>query len=74
MLYPPFKKLRSSVRLSVCPSVRPSVRQSIVFTICWEHFLKKLFKLAMRVNIGKECPGIADGQILANKYRVTALD
>ena len=32
------------------------------------------FKIAMRVDIGKECPGIADGLILANKYRVTALD
>ena len=50
MLYPPFKKLRSSVRLAV--------RQGIIFTLCWEHFLTKL---AMKVDIGKECPGIADG-------------
>ena len=28
----------------------------------------------MRVDIEKECPGIADEQILANKYRVTTLD
>ena len=28
----------------------------------------------MRVDIGKKCPGITDGLILANKYRVTALD
>ena len=27
----------------------------------------------MRVNIGKEWPGIADEYILANKYRVTPL-
>ena len=26
------------------------------------------FKLGMRVDIGKECPWIADGDILANKY------
>ena len=32
------------------------------------------FKLGMRVEIGKKCPGIVDGSILANKYRVTALD
>ena len=32
------------------------------------------FKLGMRVKIGKECPGIADGKILANKYRVRDLD
>ena len=32
------------------------------------------FKLSMRVDIGKECPGIEDGLILVNKYRVTALD
>ena len=32
------------------------------------------FKLGMIVDIGKECPGIADGYILANKYRVMALD
>ena len=40
MLYPPFKKLRLSVRLSV----RPSVRQRIVFTLCWEHFLKNFLQ------------------------------
>ena len=33
-----------------------------------------LFKPGMRVDIGKECPEIADGLILANKYRVMALD
>ena len=42
-----------------CPSVRPSVSTS--FSLCWEHFLPIFFKLAMRVDIGKECPGIADG-------------
>ena len=30
--------------------------------------------LGMRVDIGKECPGIADGYILTNNYRVTTLD
>ena len=32
------------------------------------------FKLGMRVDIVKECSGIADGLILTNKYRVIALD
>ena len=32
------------------------------------------FKLGMSVDIGKECPGIADRYILTNKYRVTTLD
>ena len=50
MLYPRFKKLRLCVRLYV--------RQRIIFTLCWEPFLTKL---AMKVDIGKECPGIADG-------------
>ena len=60
MLYPPFKKLRSSVhnpsvRLSVCPSVRPSVSAS--FSLSAVSFFNR-FSL---VDIGKECPGIADG-------------
>ena len=78
MLYPAFQKLHSSVCpsvcLSVCLYVRPTVRQRIVFILCWEHFNHFFFKLAMRVDIGKECPGIADGLILANKLRVMALD
>ena len=57
MLYPPFKKLRSSVR----PSVWLSGRQSIDFTLSWEHFLLIFFKLAMRDDTVKECPGMADG-------------
>ena len=32
------------------------------------------FKLCMRVDIGKECLGIADGYISTNMYRVMALD
>ena len=32
------------------------------------------FKLGMRVDIAKECSGIADGLILTNKYRVIVLD
>ena len=32
------------------------------------------FKLNMRVDIVKECSGIANGSILTNKYRVIALD
>ena len=32
------------------------------------------FKIGMRVDIVKECSGIAGGEILTNKYRVTALD
>ena len=33
-----------------------------------------LFKPCMRVDIGKECLGIADGYISSNNYRVMALD
>ena len=40
---------------SICPSVRPSIHQRIVFT------LSIFFKLGMRVDIVKECSGIADG-------------
>ena len=32
------------------------------------------FKLGMRVDIVKECSGIADEYILTNKYRVIVLD
>ena len=32
------------------------------------------FILCMRVDIGKECLGIADGEISSNNYRVMALD
>ena len=32
------------------------------------------FKCAMRVDIVKECSGIADGKILTNQYIVIALD
>ena len=53
MLYPPFKNLRSSVR----PSIRTSVRQRVAGSI----FKPIFFKLGMRVDIGKEFPGIADG-------------
>ena len=33
-----------------------------------------IFKLSMRVDIGKECLGIEDGYILSNNYRVMAID
>ena len=36
--------------------------------------LQIFFKLGMRIDIVKECSGIADGYILTNKYRVIALD
>ena len=36
--------------------------------------LQKFFKLCMRVDIGKECLGIADGYILLNDYSVMALE
>ena len=51
MLYPRFKKLRLCVRLYVRPSAHHF------------HSLLGAFltKLAMKVDIGKECPGIADG-------------
>ena len=52
MLYPPFKKLRKSVR--------PSVHQRIIFTLCWEHFLTN-FLQTFRVDIGKECLGLQMG-------------
>ena len=66
MLYPPFKKLRSSVRPSVCPSVHPSVLPSVHPSVHHFHallgkFQPIFFKLAMKVDIGKESPGIADG-------------
>ena len=32
------------------------------------------FKLCLRVDIGNECLGIADANILSNNYRVMALD
>ena len=50
MLYPPFKNLRSSVR----PSVRPSA-------LHFNSLPAIFFKLGIRVDIGKECLGIADG-------------
>ena len=56
VLYPPFKKKRSSV----CLSVRPSVSELFSLS-AGSIFLPIFFKLAMRVDIGKECPGIADG-------------
>ena len=53
-----------SVRPYVCPSVRPSVRPSVSASFslsAWSIFQPIFFKLAMGVDIGKECPGIADG-------------
>ena len=57
-----------SACLSVCLYVHPSVSASFSLSAgsIFNHFF---FKLAMRVDIGKECPWIADGY-----YRVTALD
>ena len=46
--------MRSNVHPSVRPYVRPSVSASFSLSPIF-------FKLAMRVDIGKECPGIADG-------------
>ena len=37
-------------------------------------FVPILFKLRMRVDIGKECLGIADGLISSNDYSVMVLD
>ena len=52
------QKLRSSV----CPSVRLFVRPSAHrFHSLLGAFKPIFFKLAMRVDIGKECPGVADG-------------
>ena len=55
-IYPPFKNLRLSVRPSVCPSVSASFQLSARCI-----FEQIFFKLGMRIDIGKECPGIADG-------------
>ena len=60
MLYPPFKKLHSSVHPSDLPSVRPSVSASFSLSV-GSIFQPIFFKLAMRVDIDKKCPGIADG-------------
>ena len=43
-----------------CPSVRPSVSASFQLSAGWI-FKPIFFKLGMRVDIGKACPGIADG-------------
>ena len=54
--------LRSKIciRVSVRPYVRLSVSASFtLFAGCI--FQQIFFKLGMRVDIGKECPGIADG-------------
>ena len=57
MLYP---RLKKCIRVSIRASVRPSV--SPWFSLfAGSIFLTSFFKLAMRVDIGKECPGIADG-------------
>ena len=61
MLYPPFKNLRSSVCPSVL-SVRPYVRPSALhFNSARFIFQPIFFKLGIRVDIVKECLGIADG-------------
>ena len=76
-LYPTALK---SVGYYVIPSIQkivfecPSVCQHIFSLSAGSIFYPIFFKLAMRVDIGKECLGIADGYILANKYIVMALD
>ena len=60
MLYPPFKKNafeRPSVRPSVCTSVRSSAHR---FHSLLGAFLTNFLQLTLRVDIGKECPGIRD--------------
>ena len=64
-----------SVHLCACPTACPSIRQRFVSTLFQVHFQPIIFfKLGIRVDIGKECPGIADGKISTNKYRVMTLD
>ena len=63
MLYPPFKNMRLSVRTYVRPSIRASIQLSARCI-----FQPIFFKLGIRVDIGKECLGIADGSISTNKY------
>ena len=53
-------KLRWSVPLSVHLYVRLSVNASFSLT-AGSIFKPIFFQFAMRVDIGKECPGIADG-------------
>ena len=48
----------------------------IIYALCLEHVLTNVFqtlKLRIRVDIGKECFGIADGLISSNKHTVMAL-
>ena len=57
-----------NVRVSVRPSAGMSFRHRYVFRPI-------LFKLCIRVDIGKEWFGIVDGQNgSSNKYRIMALD
>ena len=44
-----------------CPSVCLSVPQRIVSLSAGSIFQPIFFKLALKVDIGKECPGIAEG-------------
>ena len=43
-----------------CPSIGPSAAHRF-HSLLGAFFSPIFFKLAMRVDIGKECPGIADG-------------
>ena len=70
MLYPPFIKLRSSVRpsvrlyirLSVHPSVRPSVCQRIVITLCWSIFNQISSNLLWELILGRSVLGLQMGK------------
>ena len=67
LLYPVTSSIRPSVCPSVCLSVRPSVHQRSVstpfpFQLSARCIFQPIFfKLGIRVDIGKECLGIADG-------------
>ena len=58
----------------ISTELRPLIDVKIGFHSIFGIPLPIFFKLGMRVDIGKECPWIADGYILTNKYRVRTLD
>ena len=59
MLYPPFKKLHSSVHPSPSVSASFSLSAGSIFQPIFQPIF---LKLSMRVDIWKECPGIAEGK------------
>ena len=53
----------------ISTELRPLIDVRNLFSLCIFGIpLPIFFKLGIRVNIVKECSGIADGKILTNKY------